>query len=168
MWYEGNRVDAVVMKCYFDISIQRILRECITQTSLDVQAMRSTGGDNVALADSIYDDWTINEDNKPELLTPLQDMSASLAKILRDKVCIYNCGMDIISWEIDVADATSTNISIMQNALLRYYKHSLLGWWYQLRNADLMTLNNALANDALGDIISSVGLNKSRLVGHYF
>ena len=118
--------------------------------------MRSTGGDNVALADSIYDDWTINEDNKPEVLT------------LRDKVCIYNCGMDIISWEIDVTDATSTNISIMQNALLRYYKHSLLGWWYQLRNADLMALNNALANDALGDIISSVGLNKSRLVGHYF
>lgn len=168
MWCEGNRVNAVVMKCYFDISIQRILRECITQTSLDVQAMRSTGGDNVALADSIYDDWTINEDNKPEVLTPLQDIGARLCSILKSRVCDYHFEMDVIHYVLDVTLPTATEMVVLNNALLRYYKYNILAWWYQLRNADLSAVYATQAESAVDDIISSVGLTKSRIVGHYY
>ena len=168
MWCEGSRVDAVGMRLFVDIVVQRILRECITQTSLDVQAMRSTGGDNVALADSIYDDWTINEDNKPELLTPLQEYSASLATVIKPCVCQYNCGMDIITWLLDVEDITSTEQSMLNTAMLHYYKYSVLAWWYEMRHAELSMRYKAKAEKALGEVIANIGLNKSRIVGHYF
>lgn len=156
------------MILYFDISTQRILRECISQTSLDLQAIRSRGSELSGVADNIYQDWTMNEDNFPDIYTPLEGIGAELCKRLRRYVNSYVYGVDTINISFCVSDSYNGVDSVMETALLHYFKYSLLAWWYQYRDTTLSEQYAASAESALQDLQDSSGATKTKLVPHYF
>lgn len=156
------------MKLTFNISTQRILRECITQTSLDLQAIRSRGNELSSAADTIYPDWTMNEDNLPEIYTPLEGIGAKLCQALKRHVVAYAPAVDMTTIQLCVADAYNGVDAVMDAAILRYYKYSLLAWWYLYRDTSLSQVYEASANEALDEIKDSLMPRSSKIIPHYF
>ncbi len=147
------------------ISTERIMRECIVQTSLDIQAMRSQG---IEAADIVYDDWVMNETNAPELYSPLQDAGANLYHVLRTLIVALSTGRDIISIDIMTYNYRDGKCRVMENTLLQYFKHKILWWWYQYRNAELSQSHLVLSNEALDRLFHECIKSKGRTVGRYF
>jgi len=147
------------------ISTERILRECITQTSLDIQAMRAQG---VETADIVYDDWIMNEANAPELYSPIQDACADLYHVLRTLIAKYSAGRDIISIDIMSYNYRDGKCRVLENMLLQYLKNKILWWWYRYRNTALSQLNLSLANEALDNMFHECIKSKGRTIGRYF
>lgn len=156
------------MELIFNIATQRILRECITQTSLDLQAIRARGSELSAVADAIYVDWTMNEDNLPEIYTPLEGIGASLCKKLRNYIVGYASGVDITTIQLNVPNVYNGIDAVIDSALLHYYKYSLLEWWYSYRDADLSLYYRDLTNQAFEDIYSNVVPRCGKIIPHYF
>lgn len=156
------------MVLHFDIATQRILRECISQTSLDLQAIRSRGNELSAAADIIYQDWTMNNDNLPDIYTPLEAIGATLCQRLKKYIYNYAFGVDIIHLGLCVSEAYNGVDSVIDSALLHYFKNSLLAWWYQYRDATLAEQYSASAEATLQTILSAVSASKAKLTPHYF
>lgn len=157
-----------IMILHFDISTQRILRECISQTSLDLQAIRSRGNEASAVADTIYQDWVMNEDNMPDIYTPLEQIGATLCQRLRNKVESYASGVDIINIAFCVSSVYNGVDSVIDSYLLHYYKNSLLAWWYSYRDTTLAEQYMVSAEDALQALQTMVNSSKAKLTPHYF
>lgn len=156
------------MVLHFDIATQRILRECISQTSLDLQAIRSRGNELSAAADTIYQDWTMNEDNMPDIYTPLEGAGAALCQRLHKHIDSYVFGVDVISIGLLVSNVYNGVEGVIESALLHYFKYSILAWWYQYRDTGLSEQYQISAEQTLQTIISSAGAMRTKLVPHYF
>lgn len=120
------------------VAVSRIIEECNTQTSLDLQAMRARG---VETANAVYDDWVLTEDNGVEVYYALQDICADMAFYLRTLLRSYSAGRDVIS--IDIEDTTSNAYDgdVLEGLLRKFFKYSVLAWWYANRDAALAESN---------------------------
>lgn len=156
------------MKLTFNISTQRILRECITQTSLDLQAIRSRGNELSSAADAIYPDWTMNEDNIAEIYTPLGTIGAKLCQALKRYIVAYIPAIDITTIQLCVSDAYNGVDAVIESAIIHYYKYSLLAWWYLYRDTSLSQVYETSANEALDEIKDSLMPRSSKIIPHYF
>lgn len=156
------------MELSFTISTERVLRECIAQTSLDLQAIRARGNELSAAADTIYTDWTMNEDNRPEIYTPLEGIGAKLCQRLKRYILGYSYGLDVTSIQLCVSNIFNGVDAVLESALLHFYKYSLLSWWYTYRDSSLASFYQEAADGVLRDIEDSVFPQKSRIIPHYF
>ena len=156
------------MELNFTISTERILKECIAQTSLDLQAIRARGNELSAAADAIYADWTMNEDNRPEIYTPLEGIGAKLCRRLKRHILGYSHGVDVTSIQLCVTKVFNGIDAVIDSAILHFYKYSLLAWWYSYRDPSLATFYQESADAVLNDLEDSVLPQKSKIIPHYF
>jgi hypothetical protein len=131
------------------ISTLRLLTECKEQTSLDFQALRVKNAESM---DALYDDFVINDSNKVDLYAPIQEFGADMAHALRTLLKSYSAGRDIICVEVECANDTPGMQDICESLLRKYFKYSILSWWYTSREEALAAVNAQKAAQALDDI----------------
>lgn len=147
------------------VAVDRIISECNIQTSLDLQSMRVQGGDAV---NALYDDWVLTEHNGEEIYYALQDICADMAFVMRTLLHTYSAGRDVISIDVEDSHVEANEGVILEGMLRKYLKHSLLAWWYTVRNTDLATTNSAMAESALSNLFTQCLPRVGTNVGRYF
>lgn len=147
------------------VAVSRLIDECNIQTSLDLKAMRARG---VEIANVVYDDWVITEDDGEAIYYALQDICSDMAFVMRTLLKTYSAGRDVISIDVDDAHVEANEGVILEGMLRKYLKHSLLAWWYTNRDADLATANATYAESAISNLFSQCLPRYGTSVGHHF
>lgn len=147
------------------VAVSRIIDECNIQTSLDLQAMRARG---VEIANAVYNDWVMTEDNKTEVYYALQDVCSDMAFALRTLLKNYSAGRDIVSIDIEDAHVDANEGTILEAYMRKYLKHGILSWWYRNRDAELTRANAEAAVASLDQLFTQCLPRTGVLVGRYF
>ena len=147
------------------VAVSRIIDECNIQTSLDLQAMRARG---VEIANAVYNDWVMTEDNKTEVYYALQDVCSDMAFVLRTLLKNYSAGKDIVSIDIEDAHVEPNEGTILEAYMRKYLKHSILSWWYRNRDAELTRANAEAAAAAINQLFTQCLPRTGIHVGRYF
>lgn len=147
------------------VATSRLIEECKIQTSLDFQAMRSRGVENV---DAVYDDWIITDEDDEEIYYALQDICTDMAFSLRTLIKTYSAGKDIITIDIVSNKEEISLIVVLEGIMRKYLKYSILAWWYKYRDDSLYTSNATEASTALNNLFSQCVPRTGRIIPRYF
>lgn len=147
------------------VAVPRIIDECNVQTSLDLQAMRTRG---VEGANAVYDDWILTDDYGEAIYYAMQDICSDMAFAMRTLLKTYSAGRDVISIDIDDAHVEANEGAVLEGLLRKYFKHSLLAWWYGNRDENLTKMNAENATAALGNLFTQCAPRTGTLMPRYF
>lgn len=153
------------MSINVSVTVSRIVDECNIQTSLDLQGMRARG---VEIANAVYDDWVMTEDDAESIYYAMQDICSNMAFALRTIVKTYSAGRDVISVDLENAYLEANEGNILEGLMRQYLKHSLLAWWYHYRDAELSTSNGQAAAASLNNLFTQCLPRTGTTIGRYF
>lgn len=148
---------------YIKVSTNLVLKQCIEQSSQDFQAVRTRSES----ANSIYEDWVMNENHGVDIFSQMQYIAAELYRKIAQYVDSFSPSKDVISYDIlpENCNANSTSLNIVTQ---QYFCNKLLAWWYQYRDADLASLYETRGNICADNIFSECLPRTGRLTPRYF
>lgn len=116
------------MRYELSVSCKGLLNECITQTSVDFQALRVTSPS----ADVAYEDFAMFESDKEAFLIQLR---SELDRFYANRTSIIEA-YDMDGWDIRATLKLARNLQPNALAFLLkdLLKMGILKWWYQGRN----------------------------------
>lgn len=147
------------------ISISRLLKECIDQTSHDFRAMRLA---NIETADALYDDFAMTEENAEDIVTPIEECGTDMLQELRTLLKEYVITDDMVYVEIDCANERVGSASLAESYMRQFFKYRILLWWYTSRESNLATLYAEKAGNALGNLFTHCVPRTGTIPQRYF
>lgn len=147
------------------VSTERVLDECIAQTSHDLKSMRTRGVDT---ADGVYNDWVMTRYDSVDLYSQLQESGSDLFNILRTFIVTYSAGQDTITYSVDIKYPKLDVDAPLNDHTLSYLKYSALAWWYQYRDVELSKMYEAKAIKASDAIFTLCMPRTGTIHGRYF
>lgn len=136
------------------ISMDDIVNDAIIQSSADFRALRSTATEQVAGIDNVYEDFVITPDDKPLIIGEVYGFVPLLYQSVRAYSPRYYVDDTSIEFEIIAQDCNAGQ------RLVELYRKcivwDILGWWYNLRSAELSASYYEKSAGAVSDILSIV------------
>lgn len=136
------------------LSMTDIMKRAMSQSSADFRALRSTATEQAAGADNIYEDFVITPDDKPLIVEQVQGVVPMLYQSVRAYSPKYYVDDEAVMFNIVAQDCNAgQRLSVL---LLNSIVYAILGWWYELRAAELSSRYYDKSQRAIGDILSVV------------
>lgn len=136
------------------LSMTDIMKRAMSQSSADFRALRSAGTEQSAAADSIYEDFVIKDDDMQLVIGQVHAVVPQIYQAVRAYSPHYYTDDDSVVFGIDSDDCNAGQR--LSELLLNSIVYAILGWWYELRAAELSSRYYDKSQRAIGDILSVV------------
>lgn len=131
-----------------------IVDDAIAQSSADFRAFRSTATEQSANADNIYEDFVMTRDDKPLIVGEVRALVPMLYQQIRAYTPAYYADDASVVFRIESQDANAGQR--LMELLRKCIVWHILGWWYEMRSAELSARYYEKSTAAISDILSIV------------
>ena len=136
------------------LTMDDIVNTAIAQSSADFRAMRSTATEQSAGADNIYEDFVITPDDKPLIVEQVRGVVPSLYQSVRAYSPKYYADDEAVMFNIVAQDCNAGQR--LTELVRKCIVWNILGWWYELRSAELSARYYEKSAGVVSDILSVV------------
>lgn len=134
--------------------MEDIVNDAIMQSSADFRALRSNSTEQVAGIDNIYEDFVITPDDKLLIIEEVRGFVPILYQSLRAYTPKYYADDDSVVFHIETPDCNAGQrlTDVMRKCIMWH----ILGWWYEVRSAELSARYYEKSTGTVSDMLSIV------------
>lgn len=136
------------------LTMDGLVDDAVEQSSADFRAFRSTATEQSAGADNVYEDFVMAPADKPLIVGEVRSLVPILYQSVRAYSPSYYADDTLVVFRIETQDGNAG-----QRLMELFHKcivWHILGWWYEMRSAELSARYYEKSTAVVSDILSIV------------